>query len=1716
MSGNNNRPAQAEPAAAPKRRRKPGRMRPSRVRPKDAARRADRRATRRAARAAHAAVKARWAGLDGVAPRHRFKAAMARCVANEAQLFRLGRKLGLELVPFGASPAAPAAAPAPTPVITLGSLVPPWVKATLTLIAFVVVAFVAIATAGATPVSGTSPTAPAAPSQPAQQPTNTQPLTLPAKKDEEMTESLELEAPSFSLTGPAAPRMSVSHSVSTHRFDLPMVSPVTHVEAQWVSSIGKTGLEILQEQVGADPKAKEWLTALLRAAYRKVDAPEDLTIYPSNLDLLGKVRAITTPNEEHDMITWAEAAIRLGWGVYRGANSSLAFQAWEERGPDSNKVWVPTAIAALLHATGDTVDCTQYGVSLWGASTQGPGFVNGNAVPTADLHTAGIKVVMWDFRKPIGTHTTPGGKTLDVRLCAAGSDGELICTLANPSANTPGVLKDFQTRGYVLGNKVTVLKGAVEGYSGLFWARDHLWTGACDGAKDIPVGERRSVLVVDSEHSIKGGGKTEWKHGDVVGAGTVVSAWSIVDWADGESRPLERTRASFQLTEFFCKEALGEELWDKMALSGEKISKVIEGAKKAPENAQEIVDLLYAAGVQLEESHLATLYARTQEKFVDLMASGVLWKTQLLKVVANDLVPVGCVVMGEANMVEQQGDLLPRAAVNRMPAISPLSVTAPIVITTERLAQFALSGEKLGDLVPGTEQCWGDWLQALCNRQNHVAAVNKWHTEVGITVHAMSWRLYRLCLETYGAVTGGVMRVNPLDSSLRNEDQDGDSSTCDTTVTTAQAYAKVETHWDRCAVRFEIEMPKKNKRSWTDASVLGVFGELGLPSHPKGGYTLELFLAPNDLRMKEHSLALEIAKVVATPPQGPTGMWSNVAADLFLRLRWERQQDGKFTYARDQRKLFKAWVYACVMVQFSIDWQKRTYPLVSIDHYEEVADAFLSEDPPTAYLTLVEKYGAVGLESVSNMLPATLELADNYCTMPTVPYKFATVVANLGLKKATAPRTAAWKATKGAWNLKEATRFAYSVPTADNSYNLYSHALRLAFCDGYTKAVADEVESQRRLREQVAGVLWARYSGANLNAVTGTMNAAMREIAASNNKLGDAQFLRKLRSQQVFSSWVNFLDLRGEDRDTLLDGGDVHGLTKWHFLAAAMGHQTPHGSLPLWQVIVDAFLAKAKKDAMAATYLAISTRVGNWLRADPEGNRVGYLRGEAAKLVESINLRDPKVWVTTTSTQQVEVWAALDSAITENLEKLMSAVTETISTGKVSGSEETYLENLRRPFLKLLEENAKAYQLSKGALVGAANAHLDKARDGKVKFVKWRWLPEEQAFLPVYGKTMVTPSQVWDAVDVADAACYADYTKRSKKIAKEWEALVETLYSPIKRLWVTARTMASTNLKGKVEIMGHTVERSLLLCGVNPASCERRGRVMPSEVHYPTQYVSAGTAGYEEKYTTCPIIAMERFAATPFAIGPTIPVKQAMAFATPLLNGGGLVKSYSAFPSRNIVSLRGWEKVYAAAGAAKLSAWDANRLFRLFGRRISDTEVGEGVAAGYSTDPHLAQDWRAGLIIDALAKQNGKVGFVPPAGKGMASELIACALVALAIEQIAGSDGLLEDILYQERPNPWRGVEVEMKPLIEEISTEARDQLYGALFSLGRESDLDPIWNAVADKVKAFVQAAFPMPEGYKDGVPCAPSQVAWDAYLAALPQTMAIPAEVISAFGWK
>ena len=142
----------------------------------------------------------------------------------------------------------------------------------------------------------------------------------------------------------------------------------------------------------------------------------------------------------------------------------------------------------------------------------------------------------------------------------------------------------------------------------------------------------------------------------------------------------------------------------------------------------------------------------------------------------------------------------------------------------------------------------------------------------------MRERLLLLELSTRGINLRGSFLASQLDASCREEDQDRDTTVCESSSWWTRRFRSPGPVWSGpTGIKpIKLELPKKSKLSWSDERVVQALGHPHAKGVSPGEYARELFTRGENAR--------NWLREALADPQGPTGLWSDLAADLAARL----------------------------------------------------------------------------------------------------------------------------------------------------------------------------------------------------------------------------------------------------------------------------------------------------------------------------------------------------------------------------------------------------------------------------------------------------------------------------------------------------------------------------------------------------------------------------------------------------------------------------------------------------------------------------------------------------------------------------------------------------------------------------------------------------------------------------------------------------------------
>ena len=730
-----------------------------------------------------------------------------------------------------------------------------------------------------------------------------------------------------------------------------------------------------------------------------------------------------------------------------GSDDLSKAEAWlPVAAPQSNSLirlfWqgVPTPLArAIGGLANDTVELVMYVLSLLNAKILGymPGSRYGEV--------SEYKLVVCDLSKPL--FITPEGIHRYANTC--GGDGNMFFSWLEEGEDLQG-----QVRGFVLNllkKFGMILKGTAVG--------DRIWlTPDCKGFTSVWEPGCHKVVAADLD-MVKGKGKETSQYKAASSCQSPLAVPYLVEegelylWFIRVVKSAEEHRGelstTFQETPFYPAPVEGEEglggtytKVDAEILTANLVDRIC----KIDDTRKQLVDeCLGSVGVCLDDFRLGNgeiPYCAVLESVNgDLeraFSSGTFRKGQTLKAWGNQLTPCGVVLVdhrqlayrhydedqasrernkiGEADYFESKyykrgfGLFGRLVAHRRTPQLNPLSLTTSRAICHEDLKSLAKA-------ILSNSSEWLTYDGFLLNTLQSIIEMMGWHNsrvqdkgyaesgsewgQVVIDAEVFALRIVEWHFSLRHSKIESWFVTAPQDGRDRNEDHDGDDSMCCPSRFWVEKYLELERFWRRMAHPFVNELPKSTKMDWRAERVRQDLpdpdGNMVLATNIKGCSLQELFPSVEwciPARLKAISL------VTLADPQGPTGLASNVAADLFARIRWVLDPEertnwrGERLIVPENKELFLLWVWYCLLVQICIDWQKRAYELPQLKYAFAVAEAVIDA-------------GWKGLESFEGILDRSKladldttmswathetdvrELGTNWCYNPSLIYSFA-------------------------------------------------------------------------------------------------------------------------------------------------------------------------------------------------------------------------------------------------------------------------------------------------------------------------------------------------------------------------------------------------------------------------------------------------------------------------------------------------------------------------------------------------------------------------------------------------------------------------------------------------------------------------------------------------------------------------------------------------------
>ena len=499
-------------------------------------------------------------------------------------------------------------------------------------------------------------------------------------------------------------------------------------------------------------------------------------------------------------------------------------------------------------------------------------------------------------------------------------------------------------------------------------------------------------------------------------------------------------------------------------------------------------------------------------------------------------------------------------AQKRTPQVVPFCLTTSVSLSYELLEILVTNllagridaplGEVLSETHWGTavykDRTWRQFLEAIVSKHNERVGTAGYKGEVtyDLTESTSLEELKKRFLELYLSVSSvtswnGVFFANPLDGRDRQEDHDGDSSAVDGDRYWVNLYAQAEKHWNKLP-RVNVELPKGSKMSWRDLGLGQVLNQGGPKEvNVKGMYLFEA--VPQVDAYDDEDRIVNILGVTMANPQGPVGLFSNVAADLFAHIHWEENSGDLKPATAGDEGIYKAWIIAAASVQLAIDWQKRAYKLFNIEDWRGVAELFIAKgaDGITAEdLSKVTGGKHADLKTKSKIgRKMFLTLGANWCFNPELVYPWA--------KSIVGHKPCVWKQRKDG-------KFAPSVEITNmldmgynRDYDFYKVMTAAHGKDGWLKDANAPQEALDAWANSLYLAMMAKIAGnapleAWVKKVKAALPQALREVLILNQEIPeDSKAMAKMGPRLRGKTLLACLGFTPEQQKELAEGQGV-------------------------------------------------------------------------------------------------------------------------------------------------------------------------------------------------------------------------------------------------------------------------------------------------------------------------------------------------------------------------------------------------------------------------------------------------------------------------------------------------------------------------------------------------------------------------------------------------
>lgn len=540
------------------------------------------------------------------------------------------------------------------------------------------------------------------------------------------------------------------------------------------------------------------------------------------------------------------------------------------------------------------------------------------------------------------------------------------------------------------------------------------------------------------------------------------------------------------------------------------------------------------------------------------------------------------------------------------------------------------------------------------------------YDEVELDYDACEKRVIELYLSVRDSNPAGFFICNPCEGRDRNSDCDGDDTTCDPSLSWVELYGSIEQTRNLKENRNTVlEIAKALAVKWSSRLV---------PIHQKDGRVIDerhpksmnlQMMFPDQSHMTPERV-YDINKTLIATLQGATGLASNMAADLYMRIDWEYVKDeyDEIVSIRptvETTKTWKLWLFYAALIEIFISNQKRNVamPFIGNGGVYKLVDAFIEAGGKG--LASIEAIKGIHIATMEDELYDVKFLAENYTMNPKLVYKFA--MNELQLKE-----VCYWKASSRDGSLRHTPEEVMHLLKEQGLLNKNNRNINtiVAACEpkGWRNEYRGAFKFYMNFAHKAKTSLENIPEGAKklVDIIVDRVPLAFKEIAASNLAKGEDQDISKMSAIRRGNIFLEALGFDWEEREKLqmnVPGGNKVSHTSYspaflfYCLACAYDKARPINAMEVFAswLIAQNELTVDQKEVLRKVSEFRTRLLKEIACLDDKGRYVFDKEGNA-------NIQSPIAGLNLPVSQWTDVWAGIECRVQDELNRFIPSILE--------------------------------------------------------------------------------------------------------------------------------------------------------------------------------------------------------------------------------------------------------------------------------------------------------------------------------------------------------------------------------------------------------------------------------------------------------------------------